>query len=142
MGGRQQQVRRLGEHGRVEVDAGDEQAALVLAGVVDDVDHLLDAGAPRALPIASLTMCARRLQHGARCSSALSVVWNGLRAPDRVHQALALDELLVDVDLLVAGIRRARVALLVAAHAARHRCRAGRRCCVASTSSTSADWIR
>ena len=70
-------MRGIGERRRIEVDVGQEQAAL-LAGAVDDVDELSGV-APRALVSASLTMFVRR-RMTRRCSSAFSVVWKGLHA--------------------------------------------------------------
>ncbi|KAF0137771.1 MAG: hypothetical protein FD153_1610 [Rhodospirillaceae bacterium] len=109
-------MRLFGNHGGIEVHGRDEHAALVLAGVIDHVDQLLDA----------CTACFRNrlvddLGAAAQDQAVLFRVERGLEgvgAPQGVHQTLTVDDFLVDVDLLVAGIGRTGVAFLVTAQAA------------------------
>ena len=109
------QMRRLGELGRVQIDIGDEQAALA-AWPRRSRRPSAAAMAPRALTIASFTIWLRRSTTSRSCCGVVAGLEVVARPPGH-HAALAGDELLVDVDLAVAGIGRPRVALLVTAHA-------------------------
>ena len=113
--GGQQQVGGLGQFCRIEVDGGDVESALVGDGIINGIHHFLRAGTPRLAH--GVLDDFRTAHHGLAEVLGVGGRLEGVGAPGGVHHGLASNDFLVVIELLAGGVRRARIAFLMAAHA-------------------------
>ena len=105
----------FGKFGGIQVDHGDKQPTVFFDRLVDDLRHFLGTGAPDL---------AQRLFHDVAAAQDFVTVLlgierglEGVAGPDCEHLAVALNDFLVHVRRrTTTRVRRATVALLVAAH--------------------------